>query len=129
MTKSLATPKGTAPADTGGCDVRMVHLDRVSRARNAEISRGEVERLSLLLKAVADPTRLRIVLALRELELCVCDIAAVLGMSESAVSHQLRRLRERGLVRARRQGQIVYYALDDDHVTEILEAGLTHVRE
>ena len=85
--------------------------------------------MSQLLKAVADPTRLRIVLALREFEMCVCDIAATLGMTESAVSHQLRRLREQGLVRARRQGQIIYYALDDDHVAELLDTALAHVRE
>jgi DNA-binding transcriptional ArsR family regulator len=109
--------------------VRVVHLDRVGRARDREIPRAEVDRLSLLLKAIADPTRLRIVLALRELELCVCDIAAALGMSESAVSHQLRRLRERGLVRARRQGQVIYYALDDECVSELLDLGLTHIRE
>jgi DNA-binding transcriptional ArsR family regulator len=116
-------------ADADRCDVRVVHLDRVSRAKKQQIPRQEVERLSLLLKAIADPTRLRIVLGLRDFEMCVCDIAATLGMTESAVSHQLRRLRERGLVRARRQGQIVYYALDDDHVAELLDTALAHVRE
>jgi DNA-binding transcriptional ArsR family regulator len=125
----MTTTDEACRTDPELCDVRVVHLDRVSHAREGEIPRVELERLSLLFKAISDPTRLRIVLALRDLEMCVCDIAAALGMTESAVSHQLRRLREQGLVRARRQGQIVYYALDDDHVGELLDTGLAHARE
>lgn len=111
------------------CDVRVVHLERVARARGEAIPANELERLSRLLKALADPTRLRLVLALRGQEMCVCDLAASVGMTESAVSHQLRRLRDRELVRPRREGQVVYYALDDAHVAELVDTGLAHVRE
>jgi len=68
-------------------------------------------------------------MALRKVEMCVCDLAAFIGLSESAVSHQLRRLKDLALVKGRRDGQIMYYALDDEHVSGLLEVGLEHVRE
>jgi DNA-binding transcriptional ArsR family regulator len=88
-----------------------------------------MERLALTYKVMGDPTRLKIIFALTEGEMCVCDMAAYLGLSESAVSHQLRRMREQGLVRPRREGQVLYYALDDAHVADMLMIGLEHVRE
>jgi DNA-binding transcriptional ArsR family regulator len=115
--------------EQGGCPVRMVHVDRVAKARQEGISKQEVERLSLLYRALADPTRLRIVLALATGEMCVCDLAALLTVSESAVSHQLRNLRDLALVRNRREGQVLYYALDDRHVSDLLAIGLEHLRE
>lgn len=115
--------------EQGGCPVRMVHVDRVAKARQEGISKQEVERLSLLYRALADPTRLRIVLALATGEMCVCDLAALLTVSESAVSHQLRHLRDLALVRNRREGQVLYYALDDRHVSDLLAIGLEHLRE
>ncbi len=111
------------------CDVRIIHLDRVARAREVALADDMLERLSRLFKALADPTRLRLVRAMRDGEMCVCDLAATLSMTESAVSHQLRRLREQSLVRARREGQIVYYSLDDAHVAELLDVGLVHAAE
>jgi DNA-binding transcriptional ArsR family regulator len=116
-------------SEQGGCLVRMVHADRVAKARQEGISKQEVERLSLLYRALADPTRLRIVLALATGEMCVCDLAAFLTVSESAVSHQLRHLRDLALVKNRRQGQVLYYALDDHHVSDLLAIGLEHLRE
>ncbi len=80
-------------------------------------------------KVLGDPTRLRILDALSHAELCVCDIAAVLGLGESAVSHQLRLLRSLRLVRARRDGRMIFYAIDDDHITRLLAQGLEHVAE
>jgi DNA-binding transcriptional ArsR family regulator len=80
-------------------------------------------------RALGEPTRVRILDALSHGELCVCDLAAVLGLSQSAVSHQLRVLRGLRLVRARREGRMVFYALDDRHVTGLLAQGLTHVLE
>ena len=112
-----------------GCLVRMVHLDRVARAKAKALSRRELDRLSLVFKLLGDPTRLKLVTALMGGEMCVCDLAATLGLSESAVSHQLRRLREAALVRNRREGPVLYYALDDDHVAQLLSLGLDHVRE
>ncbi|MBQ1505060.1 MAG: helix-turn-helix transcriptional regulator [Oscillospiraceae bacterium] len=79
-------------------------------------------------KAVADPTRMRILYALAKKEVCVGDLAAALEMTKSAVSHQLRALRGEGLVRARRAGKNIYYALDDQHVVDVLETMITHVR-
>ena len=78
-------------------------------------------------KALADPTRVRILHALSHAELCVGDVAAVLGMTESAVSHQLRLLRSLRVVRARRDGKLVYYALDDEHVTRLFQLSLEHL--
>jgi DNA-binding transcriptional ArsR family regulator len=85
--------------------------------------------LSILYKALGDPTRLQLLLALRDGEMCVCDLAALAGVSESAISHQLRKLRDWGVVRNRREGQILFYSLDDDCIDRLLEVGLDHVRE
>ncbi|CAB1066025.1 hypothetical protein D1BOALGB6SA_10824 [Olavius sp. associated proteobacterium Delta 1] len=112
-----------------GCQIRVVHLKRVEQARKEAISEREVERLSLTYKVLGDPNRLKIVMALRNVEMYVCDLAAFTGLSESAVSHQLRRLKDLALVRKRRAGQIIYYALDDEHVAKLLDLGLEHVRE
>ena len=112
-----------------GCLVRVIHLDRVARARENSIPERDLDRLSLIYKALADPTRLKIVSALKDGEMCVCDLAALLGLSESAVSHQRRRLRDLSLVRNRRDGQVLYYSLDDHHVNELIQVGLDHVRE
>ena len=115
--------------DQDGCPTRMVHLERVEQARLDAISMHELERLSLTYGVLGDPTRLKIVMALRNVEMCVCDLAAFTGLTESAVSHQLRRLKDLALVKKRRAGQIIYYALDDEHVAKLLDLGLEHVRE
>ena len=123
---------GTARAkflDEDGCLVRVVHLDRVEKARREIISERELERLSLTYKVLGDPNRLKIVMALKNVEMWVCDMAAFTGLSESAVSHQLRRLKDLALVKSRRDGQIIYYTVDDAHVSELLDVGLEHVRE
>lgn len=118
-----------APCTPETCAVRVVHLDRVARAKAEAIDESDIERLALAYKIMGDPTRLKIIMALRGGEMCVCDIAAFLGLSESAVSHQLRRLRESSLVRSRRDGQILYYSLDDDHVLDLVTVGLQHIEE
>jgi len=127
--KTRSSPAGAEADRADRCGVRLVHADRVERARREALGRRELSRLSLIYKALADPTRLRIVLALKDGEMCVCDLAALLDLSDSAVSHQLRRLRELALVRNRRQGQVLYYSLDDDHVADLLRVGLEHLRE
>jgi DNA-binding transcriptional ArsR family regulator len=88
-----------------------------------------VEALADTFRVLGDPTRVRILDALSAGELCVCDIASVIGISESAVSHQLRLLRGMRLVRPRRAGRLVYYAVDDQHILELLAQALTHVQE
>jgi DNA-binding transcriptional ArsR family regulator len=112
-----------------GCQIRVVHLERVEQAHRESISVRELERLSLTYSVLGDPNRLKIVMALRNVEMCVCDLAAFTGLSESGVSHQLRRLKDLALVKKRRAGQIIYYCLDDEHVAELLNVGLEHIRE
>ena len=100
--------------------------------QNHRVAAGAVDiatatRMADLFKALADPTRVRIVSALAQSEVCVGDLAAGLEMGMSAVSHQLRLLRQMRLVRARRQGKHVFYALDDEHVADLFRRGLEHV--
>ena len=111
------------------CDVIQIDLNRVRRLRAALVDPDTVGGLADIFRALGDPTRVRILDVLSHGELCVCDLAAVLSLSQSAVSHQLRLLRGLRLVRARRDGRMVFYALDDRHVTDLLGEGLKHVRE
>lgn len=106
-----------------------VHPDAVARARAAQAAEEEMEDLADTFQMFASPTRLRILEALAAEELCVCDLADVVGTSQSAVSHHLRHLRALRLVRFRKRGRMAYYALDDTHVTTLLHTGLAHVRE
>ena len=125
----MAKNKALSVCTPETCDIRVVHLDRVARAKAEAIAENDMERLALTYKIMGDPTRLKIIMALRGGEMCVCDIAAFLGLSESAVSHQLRRMRESSLVRSRRDGQILYYSLDDNHVLDLVTVGLNHIAE
>lgn len=111
------------------CGVRVLHRDRIRKAQREAAPEKETTRLAAVYKALGDPTRLRMIMGLRDGEMCVCDLAAFLGLTESAISHQLRLLRELALVKKRREGQILYYSLDDDHVADLLRVGLDHVRE
>jgi len=111
------------------CGCRVVHIDRVNRALDEVIQEKELNRLAQTYKVLGDPTRLKIVMALGGGEMCVCDLAAFLEITESAVSHQLRRLRDMSLIKNRRDGQILFYSLDDDHVAGLLDIGLKHVKE
>ena len=111
------------------CDVIQIDLTRVRRLRAALVPADTVTALADTFRALGDPTRVRILDALSHGELCVCDLAAVLSLSQSAVSHQLRLLRGLRLVRARRDGRMVFYALDDRHVVDLLGEGLKHVAE
>ena len=109
------------------CEERVVHLLAVRTARAAQPAAPEVSRLAELLSVIADPTRLRIVAALDAAELCVCDLSATIGLSESAVSHQLRTMRSLKLVRARKEGRRVFYSLNDGHVAAIYRQARDHV--
>ena len=111
------------------CEVDCIHAEDVLLAREALPGDGHVDALAETFKTLGDPTRLRIVSALAGRELCVCDIAVVLGASQSAVSHSLRALRQLRLVRYRKAGKIAYYSLDDDHIAKLLNEGLRHVQE
>ncbi len=114
---------------TPQCACYQLHPDRIERAEKQIPQEREMIALAELYKVFGDSTRVRILYAICETELCVCDIAEVLGMSLSAISHQLRILKQAHLVRYRREGKTVYYALADGHVQSILGQGLEHVRE
>ncbi|MBR5346283.1 MAG: helix-turn-helix transcriptional regulator [Deltaproteobacteria bacterium] len=114
-------------SDCCGCDVIHEEVVRDVQARMAPL--GDYEQLAALLKIFGDGTRVRILHALELHEMCVCDLAALLGVTKSAVSHQLKTLRLARLVTNRREGQIIFYALADEHVKEIIDRGFDHVRE
>lgn len=111
------------------CDVEIVHQDAVHAALADGTDDETLTWLSDTFQVLSNPTRLRIVEALVGRELCVCDLAAVVGASQSAVSHHLRQLRHMRLVAYRRDGRMAYYRLDDDHVVRLMAIGLEHVRE
>jgi DNA-binding transcriptional ArsR family regulator len=125
----IMSPKKARLIEEDGCLVKIIHLDRVNKAREEAIPEHELNRLSLIYKAMADPSRLKIAMALKDGEMCVCDLAALLGITDSAVSHQIRRLKDLALVKSRRDGQVLYYSLDDEHVADLLRVGLEHVKE
>ncbi|NJB68950.1 ArsR family transcriptional regulator [Desulfobaculum xiamenense] len=111
------------------CDATCKHPDAIEKVRRHSHATERFSELADLFKVLGDPTRVRILHALSVTELCVCDIAALLCMTSSAVSHQLRLLRQAKLVRNRKDGKSVYYALDDDHVRLLMDQGLAHVLE
>ncbi len=111
------------------CENEVIHEDKVNAVRKTFPADEILFDLSDFYKIFGDTTRVKILYALDKSELCVCDISALLGMSVSAVSHQLRTLREADLVRQNRQGKIVYYSLADEHVKSILECGIEHILE
>lgn len=106
--------------DLPHCEVDVIHKDRVQSAQGDLLDGLTATYMAQFFQALADPTRVRIISALLHVELCVCDIAATLGMSQSAVSHQLRILRDLRLVKARREGRIIFYSLDDEHIVELI---------
>ena len=110
------------------CDCNMVHEKTVERAKESMPRESEIKSISDFYKIMGDPTRCRIICALRENEMCVCDLCNVLSMSKSSVSHQLSKMRENGIVKCRREGKEVYYSLDDAHVLEILSTTITHIQ-
>jgi ArsR family transcriptional regulator len=131
MPAALKKRKTTDSAEIASpsCACALVHTERVEAAKKAAPDPLLLADLGELFQVFADPTRLGILSALAAGELCVCDLGAVLGMSQSAVSHQLAVLRGARLVRYRREGKVVHYRLDDEHVGAILAVGFEHVGE
>ncbi|MBC7264894.1 MAG: helix-turn-helix transcriptional regulator [Chloroflexi bacterium] len=109
------------------CEVVVIHKDRVQAAEAQMVDGLTATRLAETFKALSDPARVRIISALAVGELCVCDIAAAVGASQSAVSHQLRLLRQLRLLKRRKEGRMAYYSLDDAHVEILFRQGLDHV--
>lgn len=111
------------------CDCDAIHTEVVNSVRKDMPLKEEFTRLAGLFKMFADGTRVQILWALEQQEMCVCDLAVLLGMTKSAISHQLKSLRLSDLVKFRKEGQVVYYSLADDHVKDILERGFDHINE
>ena len=111
------------------CDFLCVHETVVHDVLQKMPEEETLYDLAEFFKVFGDSTRIRILYALRETELCVCDIASLLGLTQTAVSHQLRVLKSSKLVKARRNGKTVFYSLDDDHIHSILDMGIHHLKE
>jgi ArsR family transcriptional regulator len=110
-------------------DYDVIHEDVINKVRTLMPAGMDFSDLAELYKMFADNTRLKILWALNCNEMCVCDLAALLGMSKSAISHQLKPLRIANLVKYNRNGKVVYYSLADDHVKSIFDTGLEHINE
>jgi len=111
------------------CEIQFVDEEKVKSVRAAMKPALAVTALAETFKILGDPTRIKIAFALSKEELCVCDIANLLGVSQSAVSHSLRTLRQMKLVKFRKEGKTAYYSLDDAHIANLLELGFSHIEE
>lgn len=111
------------------CEQTVVHQDVVDKVKSNMLDDNKIIDLAELFKVFGDSTRMKIICALLQAELCVCDISNIIGSTVSAVSHQLRILKQAKLVRYKKVGKIVYYSLDDDHVCEIFYKGCEHINE
>jgi ArsR family transcriptional regulator len=111
------------------CSVEAVDLIKVQRVQRKLPPAEEIQAMAEMFRALGDPTRLRIILALTTEEMCVCDLTALTEVSASAISHQLRVLRGLKLVKYRKQGKMVYYSLDDEHIKQLIAAVQEHVNE
>ena len=119
----------TTERDFPCCGEPTVHEDRLAYVKSLLPPEECLYDLAELFKLFGDSTRVQILFALLESELCVCDLANLIGVTQSAVSHQLRILKAGKLVKFRREGKTVYYSLDDDHVARILSQGMEHIKE
>ena len=122
-------PRTATKAIADACEVDFVDARKVKRVQRAMKSAEAVSALAETFKLLGDPTRIRIAFALSREELCVCDLAYLVGASQSAVSHSLRALRQMKLVKFRKEGKIAYYKLDDDHIAHLLAEGFGHIEE
>lgn len=111
------------------CHTRVIHDDTVQRVKGHLPDRPVAGELAAFFKLFGDPTRICILWALSEAEMCVCDLCALLGMKQSAVSQQLKILRQSRIVKNRRDGKVIYYSLDDDHIEGVLKLGASHILE
>ena len=111
------------------CDCEVIQADIVNKVKTRMPQDEDIYDLSDFFKVLGDSTRMKIIWALDESEMCVCDIAVLLNMTKSAISHQLRSLRDANLVKFRKEGKTVYYSLKDEHVRDIYEIGMEHIKE
>lgn len=115
--------------DINDCNCNIIHEEIVTEAKSTMPDEEMLYDLAELFKVFGDTTRVKILYALFANEMCVCDIASLLNMTHSAISHQLRVLKQARLVKFRREGKTVYYSLDDSHISQIFDCGLNHIRE
>ena len=115
--------------DVETCEDKCIHADRLEKVRAGLPDEDELYDLAELFKVFGDSTRIRILFVLFEAEVCVCDLAQVLNMTQSAISHQLKILKQNHLVKNRREGKSIFYSLADDHVRTMIAQGLEHVEE
>jgi len=125
----MASVKRTPQSEDLACDVFYVHKDEAERAKSSMLIDEVFQEISDFYKLFSDSTRLKILWALRSGPLCVCDLCAVVGMSQPAVSQQLRKLRDGRIVKSKRNGKVVYYSLDDEHIEAALDMAVEHVAE
>ena len=111
------------------CVIEGIHLDIVRQVQGKLPEEGALHELADLFKLFGDSTRIRILWALSESEMCVCDICALLKMKQPAVSHQLKNLKQARIVKSRRDGKVIFYSLDDEHIRRLLDFGMEHIRE
>ena len=109
------------------CDCNVIHQDVVDKITSEMLKDDLFYKIADFFKILGDTTRIKILFALDKKEMCVCDIANVLNMSKSSISHQLGTLRRSGIVRCRKEGKEVYYMLDDDHVKKVIEVAIEHI--
>ncbi len=117
------------PRTRGVCEVNVVHKEKVASARRALLDSEATQHMAEIFQILGDPTRLKICLALSKEELCVCDIASLLGMTDSAISHQLSTLKLLRLVKYRKEGKMAYYSLVDEHIEDLLNVSKRHSEE
>ncbi len=111
------------------CNCNIIHEDVVNEVKESIPEEEKLYDLAELFKVYGDTTRIKIICALFKAEMCVCDIAALFSMTQSAISHQLRVLKQARLVKFRKEGKVVYYSLDDEHIKSIFDQGLLHINE
>ena len=111
------------------CKILIIHKENVENAKRNMPAEDLIYKIGDFFKVLGDPTRIKIINALFHSEMCVCDLAAALTMNQSAISHQLKILKQANLVKYRKNGKIAYYFLNDDHVRQIYEHGLIHIKE
>lgn len=111
------------------CDCNVIHKQVVDQVLKKMPNENTFDQLAYLFKLIGDPTRCRILFALDQYEMCVCDLANVLNMTKSSISHQLATLKKSRVVKSRKSGKEVYYTLDDDHIFKLFEIGLEHIEK
>jgi len=115
--------------DENLCEITIIHEDVVKKVKKIMPEDDEIYDLAEFFKVFADSTRMKMIYALMENELCVCDLANIVNTTQSAISHQLKILRQSKLVKFRKEGKVVYYSLDDEHISQIVKKGREHIEE